>query len=189
MNTSSLPPALAELVPADRLNELGPGQPDEAAYKLLKDLTRAKAFTPHPVKDPAMAQACLAGLWLLHDYVDEAHRISQDLPSAEGSYWHGLVHRREPDYGNSKYWFRRVGNHAIFPALQKEAQALARDGASREAAFLAEQSQWDPYAFIDLCESASGPSSQDALLCRQIQRREWELLFEWCYAKATGIKG
>src|SRR5438874_740571 len=80
-----------------------------------------RAFPPSAVRDQDMAAACLAGLWLYHDFLDEAHRISQELDTTTGSYWHGLVHRREPDFSNAKYWFRRVGDHAIFPALQAAA--------------------------------------------------------------------
>jgi len=57
-----------------------------------------------PVGDLAMAHACLAGLWLLHGYLDESHEISQALKTSEGSFWHGVMHRIERDFWNSKYW-------------------------------------------------------------------------------------
>ena len=111
MNAAPYTSALQELLDEDRLNELGPGRPNQAVFPLLKKLTVDQAFTPNQVQNHAQAQACLAGLWLYHDFLDESHRISQDLPGSEGSYWHGLVHRREPDFGNAKYWFRRLGQH------------------------------------------------------------------------------
>ena len=43
-----------------------------------------------------MANACRAGLWLYHEFLDEAHEITQHLHTPAGSYWHALVHRREP---------------------------------------------------------------------------------------------
>ena len=49
-----------------------------------------------------MASACLAGLWLYHDYLDESHAVSQSIHTPAGSYWHGLMHRREPDFANPK---------------------------------------------------------------------------------------
>ena len=46
-----------------------------------------------------MAACCLCGLWLLHDFLDESHSLSQEITTDTGSYWHGIMHRREPDYG------------------------------------------------------------------------------------------
>ena len=62
---------------------------------------------------PYLKSAAL--LW--HDHLDESHTISQSLESPEGSWLHGIMHRREPDYGNAKYWFRRVGQHEAFAPL------------------------------------------------------------------------
>ena len=37
--------------------------------------------------------AVQCGLYLYLSCLDEAHRIAQDLESATGSYWHGMMHR------------------------------------------------------------------------------------------------
>src|SRR5688572_28594457 len=93
-------PALAALWTSDRLMPLGPGAPDPAVRRKLAGLSPEAMFDPEPVKRLDDALACLAGLWLLYDHLDESHRISQDLAGQEGSYWHAIMHRREPDYGN-----------------------------------------------------------------------------------------
>ena len=67
-----------------------------------------------------------AGLLLYLSCWDEAHNVAQDIPTADGSYWHAIIHRMEPDAANSGYWFRRVGRHAIFPDLHMRAEIIAR---------------------------------------------------------------
>ena len=149
------------------------------------DLTPQSVVGDNPLRDRDMALACCAALWLRHDFLDESHHISQSIETPAGSYWHAILHRREPDYGNSKYWFRRVGRHAIFSPLNAIARQLAREaGAGQPADDLIDQPSWDPFRFVDLCEYAiAGPASARQL-CQKIQQSEWELLFEDCYRQA-----
>jgi len=113
-------------------------------------------------------EAALAGLYLRAGRWKEAHETAQDVHTREGSYWHAIVHREEPDPGNSAYWFRQAGRHPIFPALA-------------HAAGLAE---WNPVYFIDLCEQArSQPGSDLDRQCRELRLAEWQLLFDWCACK------
>lgn len=180
-------PLFARLLAEDRLNELGPGKPNAGAQALLKTMTLQEAFPSHVVHDRAMANACLAGIWLYHDFLDESHEISQGISTATGSYWHSIMHRREPDAWNSKYWLDRVGRHPIFPQLKIAARRLAELAeASSETRFLREQEAWDPYRFVDLCETARKGGNEAAQLCRLIQREEWRLLFDYCHRRATG---
>lgn len=152
----------------------------------LADLSPSELVAPQPLVDTQMAKGALAGLWLGFNFLDESHTISQDLPSATGSYWHGIMHRREPDYGNAKYWFHRVGEHPVFELLVPEARRLAGElGDGRRTRFLSEQANWDPLAFVDLCERAARDRSL-VPLCEAIQRVEWELLFMDCYWRAIG---
>jgi hypothetical protein len=87
--------------------------------------------------------------------------------------------------GNSAYWFRRVGSHPVYEPLRTEAARLA-EGAPAPAAFLTRQRDWDPFAFVDLCEASYGDKAPCHDLCRQVQRAEWELLFASCYERAVG---
>jgi hypothetical protein len=175
---------VADTLQEKRLAPLGPGTPNQAAHARLAALTLDTVFSPHPIRDEAMARCCLAGLWLYHDFLDQSHALSQEIPTSTGSYWHGLMHRREPDFGNAAYWFRRMGHHPVFPDLCKASAELAGEAGEARAAFLRCQKTWDPFQFIDICESALAGNSSSALLCRKIQAREWELLFDFSYRQA-----
>jgi hypothetical protein len=141
------------------------GAPAEARDALRP--LQAKDIFPH-AHSP---QGALCGLYLYFDCLDEAHTIAQNLDTADGSFWHGIVHRREPDAGNAAYWFRSVGKHSIFPALREEAHLLRFD-TGRE---------WDPFQFIDFCEAArERPGSAEEQIALQIQLKEWQLLFDYC---------
>jgi hypothetical protein len=181
-------PAVTALLAEPPLNPLGPGSPDLDAQAQLEALRLETAFAPHHVRDRNMALACLAGLWLRYNFLDESHHISQDVATPTGAYWHGLMHRREPDFDNAAYWFEQVGRHPVFEPLRAAAAELAgRTDLAPEARFLAEQSEWDPFAFIVLCRQVLDGRSRCETLCREIQRREWELLFDHCYRSAAGL--
>jgi hypothetical protein len=123
-------------------------------------------------------EGAMSGLWLYHDCFDEAHKIAQDLATVDGSFWHGILHRREPDPGNAAYWFRRVGRHPVFPALR---DATAEIIARRPGAGLRLGPEWDPFQWIDYWEEARRqPGTEKEAAAMEIQRAEWELLFDWC---------
>lgn len=169
-NANDYGPVFASMLDQDRLSELGPGSPNRAKHSDLSSLTTSRAFEHSRIADAAMAEACLAGLWLYHDFLDESHTISQSIDNSTGSYWHGLMHRREPDFANSKYWFRSVGNHPVFTSLADAARDLTLAKESSNPPFLSKNSRWDPFAFIDLCEECVSGRSSHEMLCRRIQR-------------------
>ncbi len=154
----------------------------------VASLTLEVAFEHHPGNVQAtFGKACVAAAYLYLDHWDTAHRLAQNLPTAEGSYWHAIIHRREPDYWNSKYWFRQVGDHPIFPELAEAVRALPQ--AETLAAIVQKvtaNGRWDPFAFVDACEQASQQGDAMVQACEQIQMVEFQLLFKYCYQRATG---
>ncbi|HEY2762006.1 MAG TPA: hypothetical protein VGI75_14715 [Pirellulales bacterium] len=188
-------PTIAKLLAGAPLNELGPSEAVAGARKQLEMIEVAldDGLAPRKVIDRSMAQACMAGLWLRFDYLNRSHEISQELHNSTGSFWHGIMHRREPDYGNAKYWFHRVPRHEVFSSLCKSAREIVNEVAANNspppARFLAMQEQWDPFRFVDLVSAAAGGNSQSLVeLCRNIQQREWELLFDFCFRRAVGLE-
>jgi hypothetical protein len=164
----------AEVLSEPRVMGLGPGTPNGPARALLEAATVEAAFAGRGVVDPVMARAALAGVWLYHDFFDESHEISQAIETPTGGYWHGILHRREPDYDNARYWFRRVGGHPVFPLLDHQAHRIG--GGTR----------WDPFRFIDVCEQAANAGGDLERACLDIQMTEWWALFKFCYDKAIG---
>jgi hypothetical protein len=182
-------PHLTSLFPEGLpLCELGPGSPHPAARSKLKGLTDAELFDGRPVKSRTLARCCLAGLWLVFDYLEESHAISQELSTVEGSYWHGIMHRREPDYGNAKYWFHRVPRHPVFEHLGQAARKLCANHKNSDpyAHFLEHEHTWDAPAFIDLCQSIANRKARCEALARDVAMAEWRLLFAFCYEGAVG---
>ncbi len=116
-------------------------------------------------------EAALSGLFLYFSCLDDAHQVAQEVTSKEGSFWHAIMHRQEPDAGNAGYWFRQVGAHPIFPELRTAAAALGLNFGAR----------WNPLAFIDYCEQArTAPGSDAESRALAVQRAEWQLLFDYC---------
>lgn len=144
----------------------------EEARRVLKELA-ADALFPH-VSEPSVA---MAGLWLYFSCFEEAHELANDSNSSEGYFWHAIVHRQEGDPGNSAYWFRKAGTHPVHSQLAEDAASILKR--FRQAEFRV--GRWDPYAFVSFCDRARRqPGSQQEQAALEIQRAEWQLLFDYC---------
>jgi hypothetical protein len=156
--------------------DLGPGPRADAMPQ--EELDKVLGLLLGDTDLPASSQKLVRGLMLLwHDHQDAAHTIAQDIANADGSYLHGIVHRREPDYGNAKYWFRRVGRHKTFSVMAGRVAVLLES--QKEPALQKELmpgGEWDPFAFIDLCERVSDKARVETL--RRIQAVEFEAMLE-----------
>ena len=120
----------------------------------------------------------LAGLWLYFSCLEEAHELVQDVESSDAYFWHGIVHRQEPDSGNAAYWFRKLGTHAIFTQLRQAADTIVT---RQPGAEFRTGGRWDPYSFVMFCERArQQPGSVQERAALEIQRAEWQLLFDHC---------
>jgi hypothetical protein len=177
--------------------------------RIFSTLATGMAAIVHPVLNTAVAGAipsiirsvetatpgadagtrgCLqAALWLLADDLPTAHVLCQDVPTAFGSAWHAHLHRREGDFSNSRYWWRRAKGlkwHAPENlSLGDQIAALLQD-APRELAPWRDEVRkgYDPTKLVDLVEQhhMEGESAFVAIL-REIQRLEWATLFLECF--------
>lgn len=90
------------------------------------------------------------GLWYAVDALQAAHAIFQEDHTPLGSYWHGMMHRREGDFSNACYWFDRA---SPLPA------DVLMPG-------------FDPVAFTRQCAR----DQQNAPELLEVQRQEWRSL-------------
>ena len=120
---------------------------------------------------------CVAFLW--HDHHDAAHDLCQDNHSLEGSFLHAMVHRREPDYWNAKYWFRKVEMHPVFiPLAQDAVQEIRSSKLETLTNQVVPGGIWDAFGFVDAVEQAAAKAFKDPTtpVLRQIQRLEFDHL-------------
>src|SRR5256714_1764231 len=128
----------------------GPG--NSMAKGILENLSTRDLFDA-PIARQDEADALLSGLWLRYDWLDESHRISQGIESPTGSWWHAIMHRREGDFSNSKYWYARCENHPILTTLAIQAGDVINPFPADKTVLRIAHGGWNSDAFVDLVES------------------------------------
>jgi hypothetical protein len=139
-------------------------------------------------KDKESAKTLLiqSALYLCFDCFEETHNIAQDDEGPAGNWLHAILHRREPDAGNSKYWYARVHAPAkVYEGIGKKVLVYLRENAVPELEPLAKKMEksktWEPEAFVDSCDKFrqmdKGSSAYRTLA--KIQEIEWLGLVEF----------
>jgi hypothetical protein len=154
------------------------------AYELLNGI-KAEQLLATPAGSLTAAQAMLAGLWLWHDGLEECHRIVQGSPlpphRSTFAFWHAIMHRREGDFSNSKYWYARTDGHPALQTMTNHAGSIVNPAAADNSLLRLIAGEWNANAFVDLVESVHrdqvDPRHRVAV---QLQQLEWRLLFEHC---------
>jgi hypothetical protein len=151
---------VARLVARNPLPPLAPTQPFDVA------LSRA-------VRHANLPALVSCGLLVWNDDIQAAHPIAQNIESDTGSYWHAIIHRREGDFWNAKYWFKRVGSHPVLADLAAvpEAKPFVKNG------------ELDATAVVDACQDLAseraGREKRDEAL-RALQVAEIQALLRYC---------
>ena len=159
--------------------ELGPGSRKGVLSQpvIEKKVSQFLEINSIKTRKPGLVKA-LAFLW--NDHLEAAHELSQEDPSADGSFIHAIMHRREPDYWNSKYWWRRVGPHPAFQSIAKKTNVIFQEyAATPDLQSLVSDGQWQPDHFVDLCEKISDDPSHPFLQpLMTLQELETDALLE-----------
>lgn len=81
--------------------------------------------------------------WLYLDELARAHEICQSMEGPTGAELHAIVHRREGDFWNAQYWYRRAGEgNGEGAKLTKAVKA----GDRSEAAVERQRAEWSALA-------------------------------------------
>jgi hypothetical protein len=156
--------------------------PPLAAREMLREV-KAAELVSSPVRDPVAAQALLAGLWLWHDFLDESHTASQAIATPTGSFWHAIMHRREGDFSNARYWYARCAGHRALAELGRQLAS----GTEPAPPGILRSNQWHPAALVDLVEEVHRtPDSPRHRQAVELQRLEWFVLFNSTAEEAVG---
>lgn len=161
--------------------------PTSGNPRALADLTAAspEALCAKPITNMDEARSVLAGLWLWQDYLDESHELCQIIETPSGSYWHAILHRREGDFGNAKYWFARAGAHPAIASFAVKASELLRDAPADKRLLRMTSPNTAGAALVDLVEQvADSPSSPLYRTAVALQQLEFRTLFEFNVSQA-----
>lgn len=149
-------------------------------------------FRRERLADEGMCAAVRALLYFWNGWPSESAMYAQAAPERERLFISAMLERQAGHPAESKSHLQGVEEHPIFAPLKDfavETIGLSTDRVlERFKQTLKLGDSWEPYAYVDLYEQARAgklchPSEQTV---RQVQRKEFELLFCHCHEQATG---
>jgi hypothetical protein len=119
----------------------------------------------------------------------ESGKSRQKLRQATATFafWHAIMHRREGDFSNSKYWYAHAEGHPILPSIGVHVGTAINHLPADKSLLRVVRGGWDPDAFVDLVQDVSARRDDPRLATVvAIQRIEWQMLFDHCTREASG---
>lgn len=100
-------------------------------------------------------------LHLLNDDLMSAHRVAMSMEDENAKYLHALVHRREGDFSNARYWLKTLREQPVWSELKNQ------------------QPDWCPLKFLAWCEScAEGHAAKPCARLEEMQAKEMCAFFK-----------
>ncbi|KAH0288591.1 hypothetical protein M436DRAFT_38255 [Aureobasidium namibiae CBS 147.97] len=161
----------------------------------LKSLPVPLLPPPKPL-DPALTDK-IASLYLHPALEAVLHLLNHDLPSAhflvrhmqsdpafEAMYLHGILHRIEGDFNNTRAWYYDVYNSEPFElvwgkATEDEEAEVEKKKSQGETKMPPQKSARD---FVDSLEKLSKGQGDKEALAKE-SRREFDAILDWCTKK------
>lgn len=169
-------------------------KPNRTAKKILdRESEDTVLFKTENLPDESMCAAVRAMLYLLSGWRGECDMYAQASPEKERAYLAALSFRQAGEPHKAKEVLQQFETHPIYPSLAAFAIKAIGPGADRTLMRFKQIIElgeaWEPFAFVDLYEQArvGKLSSPPITTIREIQCREFELLFTHCYEAATGV--
>jgi len=146
----------------------------------IENYSHGELFDGFAVTDSEFGDCVKSGLLLWNDALDSSHKIVQNIGTKTGNYWHAIMHRRESDYSNAKYWFGRVGKHPIYFQLHRHAMELSQTEQLGEYTDILESNEeWNAVQFVDWCQAAKSLDDRVKNFLEQLQLKEIGLLIDF----------
>ena len=160
------------------LEEPLPKEPTD--YELvirLRETDDGKLFDGALLVPGAPVGLVRAGLFYYHNALEDSHQQAARDEGDTAAYWHGMVHRREGDFENARYWMRRAGEQPGF----REMQSRSGDGSPH----MARQPNWDPFLFTHLCEQYKYGETEYRREIGNLQKVEFAVMFDYVWRQCV----